>query len=251
MVNININGQILEDVHLVIFDRDGTLIDLYTYWSWMISKRAGLLCERLELDNQHRQGLISAMGIDATRQRIKPQGPVGLKKREVVMQAAIDYLASRGISGSMNSCIEAFGETDAISLNNLSGIVRPISGLYKLYEDLLSKSCKIAIATTDKTHRAKLVMDFLDLTSKTDLIVGEDSVSKPKPSPEMIEYILETLKIDRGKAIMVGDAVSDMRMGKNANLRSCLAVLTGISDKQMLKEHSDYLIDDISAIKIE
>ena len=55
---------VLSKVRLVIFDKDGTLIELYRYWSAMVGLRARLISEKLGIGRQHLSGLVYAMGVD-------------------------------------------------------------------------------------------------------------------------------------------------------------------------------------------
>jgi phosphoglycolate phosphatase len=251
MVNLKLDNDVIEGIELVIFDRDGTLIDLYAYWSWMIAKRAELICSKLKLQPKHKKGLMFAMGIDERNKRIRPEGPVGLKKREIVMQAAIDYLLSLNLRDVSDICLESFQEVNKLSFDNLENIIKPLNGLYGLFDDLVRNSCKIAIATTDKTDRARLAMDFLKLTHKIDVIVGENDVKEAKPAPDMAYVILERLNVKKDRAVMVGDAVTDIQMGRNAGLKASIAVLTGLAPEDELEKFTSYVIESIEDIKVE
>jgi phosphoglycolate phosphatase-like HAD superfamily hydrolase len=59
MIDLSVNFNIIRDVGLVIFDKDGTLIELYHYWSQMVALRARLIGEALGLDT-NRQASRSA-----------------------------------------------------------------------------------------------------------------------------------------------------------------------------------------------
>jgi len=251
MVNLNVDGVLLKDVELVVLDRDGTLIDLYKYWSGMVRKRAELICKSFNLNNSDQDKLMQNMGIDLVNKRIKPQGPVGLKKREVVMQQAINYLESIGVNDSESVCEDNFKEVDKWSLNNLNSLIIPIPGALELFEELKKKSCKIAIATNDRKERAQLTMDFLGLANQIDFIVGVDSVGNGKPAPDMIDLIINSLVIDRAKTIIVGDAITDVEMGLNAKLKASIGVCTGLTPRSELEKKTKYVIDDISQIVVE
>lgn len=251
MVNIVVNGNSLEGIELAIFDRDGTLIDLYQYWSQMVAKRAELICKNFNLDLTHQENLMYKMGIDIVRKRIKPQGPVGLKRREVVMNEAIEYLGSIGIKDADSICIDVFKEVDKWSLINFKSLVVPIPGFLELFRELKKHSCKIAIATTDRTDRAKLTMEFLGLAKQIDFIVGTDSVQNGKPAPDMLDLILKNLNIDSSKAIMVGDAITDIEMGINAKVKASIGVCTGLTARGDLEKKTKYVVDNISQILVE
>jgi len=251
LVNIIVNDNKIEDIQLMIFDKDGTLIDLYNYWSNMIRYRAELICKELDLDKTHEKRLMYEMGVDLDTKSLRPEGPVGVKKREVVMQAAVDYLASIGYPDIRDLCFEAFKEVDRISLLDLRQFIRPINGADNLINELFKNGCKIAIATTDTTERAKIAMNFLGFADKIDLVAGADMVNNSKPDPEMIYVILDALNIDRLNAVMIGDAATDVQIGINANLRASIAVLAGFSSADELRKLTPYVVGSIRGIIVE
>lgn len=250
MVNIKVNNQTIEGIELVIFDKDGTLMDLYHYWSQMVGLRAKFICQKLDLDMTHHNNLLYGMGVDSKVSKLRPEGPVGLKKREIVLQAAVDYLASIGYPETYDLCFEVFKEVDRLSSENLKQFIRPIDGANDIVNTLSENGCKIAIATTDVTKRAKLAMEFLGIADKIDFIAGADMVSNSKPDPEMVYVILNTLNIDRSNAVIVGDAITDVQLGINANLKASIGVLTGLSSYKQLKIITSYVINDVSDMKI-
>jgi|TARA_B100001964_G_scaffold245808_1_gene336695 phosphoglycolate phosphatase len=250
MVNFRLDDLEINNIELIIFDKDGTLVDLYHYWSQMTSLRSKLICEKLKLDLSHKKRLDLIMGVDEKEKKLREDGPVGVKKREIVMQVAIDYLESYSFDNVYKICFNAFEEVNEISSSKLSKLIKPINGLYELFENLVKSSCKIAIATTDTYTRTKLIMDYLDLRDKTDYIIGADLVKECKPSPEMINKILKDLSIEKEKTIMVGDAITDIEMGLNAKIKASVGVCTGLNPREKLLEKTKYVINDISEIRI-
>lgn len=250
-MNIKINSEIIRNIRLVIFDKDGTLIDLYNYWSNMVNFRASVAQSKLDFNEEIKKEIMYAMGIDLKRKKIRPGGPVGLKKREIVMKVMSEELEKMGFCDVEDLCFNAFKEADILSLNHLSKIIKPLNGMHELIENLHKKGCKIAIATTDKTERAGLAADVLGISDKIDMIVGEDMVKNCKPSPEMVKLILNTMKIPRENAVMVGDALTDVKMGINAGLTACIGVCSGLTSRESLLEKTKYVVEDISKIVIE
>ena len=249
-VDIVLDTHVIESVDLVIFDKDGTLMDLYHYWSQMICLRADHIARELYLDTRHKNGLIYEMGVDLANGRLRPQGPVGIKKRSEVLQAAVDYLDSIGLKDNYNLCNNAFGHVDAISSSRVKDFIKPIAGANELLEALRSRKCKIAIATTDISDRARLAMKYLGFLSKIDFIIGADMVKKTKPDPEMIYKTLEMLSVDASSSVMVGDATTDIEIGLNAGLKASVAVLTGLSQESELRELTPYVVKSVKDIVI-
>ena len=246
MVSLEINNDILENVQLIIFDKDGTLMDLYNYWSNMVAYRVELAQEKLCFDESCRKEIMYAMGVDTDKGKLRKEGPVGLKKREIVMQAMIDALETIGFKDTHDLCFEIFREVDRKSIEYFPHIIKPINGMHHLVDSLKKYNCKIAIATTDKTERAHLAMNFLGIADKVDAVIGEDLVAQCKPSPDMVDLILKELSVDREDTVMVGDAITDIEMGINAGVKASIGVCSGLTPKEMLLEKTQYVIEDIS-----
>jgi phosphoglycolate phosphatase len=250
MAEVVVDNEVISDIDLVVFDKDGTLIDLHYYWYTMVSYRAKMICEYLGLTKKDFENLMEVMGINTKQKRVKPEGPVGQKKREIVMMAAVDYLRSTGFPGQFKLCREVFARVDKSSVSNLKDIVRPIEGLFSIFDAIKRTSCQIAIATSDITNRVWLVMNHLGLKDKVDVVVGSDRVAREKPHPETIEMILKELQVSSENAIMVGDACADLEMGISAGMRASIGVTSGVSSKKDLLAITSYVIPNISFISI-
>jgi len=250
VVNLEVNSNIIENVGLVIFDKDGTLMDLYNYWSSMVGYRVELIKQRLGFNDTQKKEIMYAMGVDLANKRLRSEGPVGIKKREIVMAAMENSLSGMGFCGIHDLCFEIFGEADKMSLEHLPEIVKPVKGMHELINALHERLCHIAIATTDKTERAKLAIKFLEISDKVDIVVGEDMVKNYKPYPDMINFILNSLSVDKDSAVMVGDAIADIEMGNNAGLKASIAVCSGIASKGQFLGKTKHVVQDISEITI-
>lgn len=250
MVNIQVGNHLLENIELMIFDKDGTIIDLYQYWSRMVYFRSLFICQRTGIDISHLNRLGYVMGVDWEAGRLRPEGPVGLKKREVVMREAINYLEGLGLSQVDELCSQVFKDVDDFSLTRLYDFIKPIDGSVELIKQLFTKGCKVAIATTDLSSRAYVAMKHLGLENHINLIIGAEMVKKPKPDPEQIELALARLSVSRERTIMVGDAATDVEMGINAGVRGAIGLLTGFGTYEEFRRMTPYIVPDISHIKV-
>lgn len=250
MANLLISGNEIASVQLVIFDKDGTIMELYHYWSQMIGLRARFLCQELGLDQTHEDQLLYVMGVDREAGRLRPEGPVGLKKREIVLKAAVDYLNAIGQPDTQGLCAGVFEEVDRVSSAGLAQFVKPIPGAVELIDTLRLAGCKLAIATTDRSSRAALAIEHLGLKDKFDIIIGAEAVKKNKPDPEMILAILERLDVPREHSVMVGDALTDIQMGINAGVKAAIAVLTGFATHDQCQGITPYIAETIGHIEV-
>jgi len=249
MIDLSVNSTVIHDVGLVIFDKDGTLIELYAYWSQMVALRARIICEALGLGMEHQAGLRWALGVDEKAGRLRHDGPVGLKKREIILNAAADYLDGIGHRDTLRLCEHAFDRADEISMGSLRQFIRPIQGAVSLMGALHARGCRVALATVDVGRRARLAMDFMGVSDTLDLIVGGEEVARAKPDPEMIHIILDRVGIGRSQAVMVGDALSDVQMGIGAGLKASIGVLTGFATAEQLRTLTPFIARDVSELR--
>jgi len=250
MIDLSVNSKVIHDVGLVIFDKDGTLIELYHYWSQMVALRTRIIGEAVDLGTEHQAGLRWALGVDEKAGRLRREGPVGLKKREIVLKAATDYLDGIGHRDTLQLCEQAFERADEISSGDLRQFIRPIQGAVSLMGALHDHGCRIALATVDVSRRARLAMEFMGISDTLDLVVGGEEVARSKPDPEMIHIILDRLGIGRSQAVMVGDALSDVQMGINAGLKACIGVLTGFATAEQIRTLTPFIARDVSELAV-
>lgn len=243
-------GERLGPVDLAVFDKDGTLIDVHVYWSAMIGFRATRICAALGLGQEMKRGLMESMGVDVTAMRIKPEGPVGIKKREIVLQSGVAFLAARGHGDQSELFIDVFAQVDRDSQERFDEIIKPCDGLHEMLEALQTRGCKVALATTDRSDRAAKAMDHLGLSGMIDLIVGADMVAQPKPAAESVLMACESLGTPPSKTVMVGDAPYDVLAGLNAKCLASIGVASGMNSAEELRSLTPHVVDGISSIRI-
>lgn len=93
-----------------------------------------------------------------------------------------------------------------------------------------------SIATSKKTEFAELSCKHLGLDPFIDLYIGDDKVKNKKPDPEMLHDTLDHFDgIAVDQAVMIGDATTDIIMGKAINMDT-IAVTWGAHTRDALTE---------------
>jgi len=238
------------NIDLVIFDKDGTLIDVHYYWCGMIELRAKKLSkDYVGVFKQQAaiQELMFNMGIDLHIRKIKTEGPVGIKSREFIINICYQTLKKYCQLITIDQISSVFQEIDERSKQDLTTLVRPLRGVEDLLLSLKKKKIKIAVATVDLTSRAKLAMDSIGLVNYFDYIVGSDLVKKSKPSPDLVNYLCDKMSVDKNRVIVVGDSIVDLEMAGSANV-AFIGVKTGLHSPEFLSR-SKILVNDLTYIE--
>jgi phosphoglycolate phosphatase len=230
---------------LVIFDKDGTLIDFHYMWgSWAVE-----LARRLEEATglPLAESLFSAMGFDPATNRIIPSGPLALDPVLQIQGLIMTVLQKVGLpaQASEAALAAAWHVPDPIRL------ARPLADLTLLFSALRASGAKIAIATSDDRPQTEMTLAAWKLTELVDAYVCADDGILLKPAPDMILVLCEALHLPASRTLMVGDNVPDLQMGRAAGAGFTLGVLSGLASAAELAPHADLLLPSVDDLLLK
>ena len=98
-------------------------------------------------------------------------------------------------------------------------------GVEEMLRNLVASHIKISVATNAPTQFALRMLEHLRVKNLFDMIIGADLVNHSKPSPEMLNNILNYYSFDEKnhKAWMVGDNSKDILSAASAGIDSIFA----------------------------
>jgi len=234
---------------LVIFDKDGTLVD-YRQVDLELAMARRKSVEKLA-GKDVADFWARAVGAEMKGGDMDYCGPLGTLPNceELIVAATAFYLKGCSWDEAKELAHKAYDDAD--------GLMKPPYGSV-LLEDvpaalrrLKNGGLKLAIAST---YAHKMTIDSLRklrVLSLFDALVGPEDVVNGKPAPDMVLEILKETKCKACDTVMVGDSVSDMMMGKNAEVKTCVGVLTGISQKKDLNEFADVVISSVAQLDVK
>ncbi len=109
-------------------------------------------------------------------------------------------------------------------------------GVEEMLKSLVASHIKISVATNAPTQFALRMLEHLRVKNLFDIIIGADLVNHSKPSPEMLNNILNYYNFDEKnhKAWMVGDNSKDALSAASAGIES-IFVTWGFSPESSAK----------------
>lgn len=242
--------QVLEksyETDLVIFDKDGTLLDFKETWIAIIQELIDAIAAYQPMTASLRDRIEHALGIFLDRREIDGYGPLAMGTF-TECNALIAYCLYReGQRWDKAQNIVDLMANQVFGPATREKSVKAAPGALNLLKALKSRGIDIAVATNDKQSDAQIDMDFIGATPYIDLVVGADSVANAKPAPDMVNKICQALGKTSGKSILVGDTIMDAMLGKNAGVMLTIGV-SGIVSSDVLAEHVDVVISSLEDI---
>ncbi|GAA4873640.1 HAD-IA family hydrolase [Saccharopolyspora cebuensis] len=105
----------------------------------------------------------------------------------------------------------------------LADRVRLFDGVRELLSDLRGRGVRMAVATGKSGPRARSLLDGLGVLGYFEHVIGSDEVARAKPAPDIVLRALELLDTPAHRAVMVGDAVTDLVAAREAGVRGIAA----------------------------
>jgi HAD superfamily hydrolase (TIGR01509 family) len=89
-----------------------------------------------------------------------------------------------------------------------------------------------ATVTGKRAADCERILRGLGIASEVDVYLGGDSVSRPKPAPDLAQHAMERLRCEANECVVIGDANADIAMGKAAGART-IQVLWGFARERI------------------
>ena len=110
--------------------------------------------------------------------------------------------------------------------------------------DLLARPFRAAVATGKSQRGADRAVNQHGLGDRFEIVLGGDSVPRPKPNPDLLHAIMEATKT-KG-LVMIGDTTYDLEMAKAAGVQA-IGVSWGHHSKERLLEWSP-VVDSVEEL---
>lgn len=106
----------------------------------------------------------------------------------------------------------------------------------------LLKACGIKRAiNTNRTTSMKYIMEDFNLWPFFDMVVTALDVKNPKPHPESIEKIIQSLNVEKNETIFIGDSEVDQKTALSAGVKFVSYKNKEIGNDFFIENHLDLL----------
>jgi phosphoglycolate phosphatase len=121
-------------------------------------------------------------------------------------------------------------------------------GVKEALEKLASRGYRMGIATSRSEKSLVMLLGEHGISQYFEVLGAVGSVERPKPNPDIVLWVLGRMGASPDQAMVIGDTVFDIQMGKAARCRTCAVTYGNHGREQLLTSDPDLLIDDLRVL---
>ena len=232
---------------LIVFDKDGTLMDFDAFWVNVSIVAIKEVLKNVKMEEVDVDKFITVFGVKDGITDIDGMLCKGTYKQ--LGLAVYDILKEYGCANEPDEIVDML--KNAYKNNTNAGEVKPTcDNIRDVLSTLKNDGRKLAIVTTDNYEITYECLDKLGVRDLFDAVFADDGVIPTKPDPTCILEYCKTLGITAGDAVMVGDTMTDVRFARNAGM-NVICVGTTEENRSKLVDYADAVVNDISYIPAE
>ncbi len=229
---------------VIVFDKDGTLIDFNAFWIKISVYAIKDILRELGREDIPYEKILSVLGVEngeADIDGILCKGTyeqMGLAVHNILKEYRCDVLPEDVIQ----MVIEAYNK------NADKGEIKPTcENIREVLERLKNDGKKLLVVTTDNSEITHKCLEKLGIQEFFDKVYTDDGKTPVKPDPYCILEYCRLNDIDKDKIVMVGDTMTDIQFARNAGI-SVIGVGASGKNRDKLSDCADAVVSDISYI---
>jgi phosphoglycolate phosphatase-like HAD superfamily hydrolase len=244
MPRLSAGGQ-SRDIDLVIFDKDGTLVDFDRLWAGKLKAGIDAVMAAAGPSPALEAALCATLGIEPASMRVIPESPLAVATLPKLMLACAVVLHQHGRPWHAAETLAREVFHPVIQEPPRPDDLTPIGDVKGLMTRLAQGGCRIAIFTSDDRHATEVSLPMLGVAGLVEAMVCGDDPITGKPAGDGIIHLARRLGVDPTRVLMIGDSVTDMKAAMAAGAGWRLAVRSGTGDAASLAGAADAVIDTI------
>lgn len=116
-------------------------------------------------------------------------------------------------------------------------------GIKEVLADLKDAGHSLYVVSSKGSASLERNLDKLAISQYFTDLIGSDLVDNYKPAPDGILKLVDKYQLDKQQAVMIGDAVFDLQMGKRAGVNTAAAGWGAYDIHAIKAERPTYLLD--------
>ncbi|WP_044500330.1 HAD family hydrolase [Nostoc sp. PCC 7107] len=241
MVTIQCKNITFANIQAIFFDKNGTLENSEAYLRSLGQKASRIIDAQIPGIGEP---LLMAFGINGNS--IDPAGLLTVASRRETEIATAAYIAEtgRGWFESLRIARQSLNEAEKYLEKSPAPL---FPGSLELLQSLSAAGIKLGMISAATTAEVKAFVARYKLNDYIQAEIGVDD-GPSKPDPALFLQACQVLGVEPSAALMVGDAVGDMQMARNAKAAGCIGITwIGKSDHV---QGADVVIHQLNEIQV-
>ena len=138
MINLISKDWILSNVETVLFDKDGTFIDLHYFWGKMTEMRAREVIKRFNLHNDCFSRLCGFLGYDTSSCKMLADGITALYSRVKIIEIFKSNLLELGVRTTDSDIADIFDFVSSEFYKDMVKYTKPIGEAIDFIKELIT-----------------------------------------------------------------------------------------------------------------
>jgi len=250
MINLKTNDWKIKNIDTVLFDKDGTFIDLHYFWGKMTELRINAVIKKYSLDNKFFRELCLSLGYDILTQKMLKNGITALYSRPKIIELFKNDLSHHNIQATEEEIEHIFNDVSKQFYSQMNKYTKPINSAIEFIKKLNAKGVKCGIVTSDSIESTNLTIKHFQWEDLFQVVIGRESTIEDKESGVGTKKALQFLNSNQRTTVMIGDAPMDYIAAKNASIENVILVSTGQIEKEELSKISPYTVESLEYVTI-
>lgn len=249
MINLQSQNWQIENIETVLFDKDGTFVDLDYFWGKVTELRVKEVIKKYKLTEERFEKLCLFLGYNCLTQKMLSDGITALYSRQKIIEIFTKNLEELNIFVEQKEIEEIFNKVTEKFNKECYKYTKPINSAIEFIKKLRKKGIKLGVVTSDSLYTTELTLKHFGWDKYFDVVIGRESTTQPKESGEGIKLALKKIKANPQTTIMIGDAPMDYIAATNAGLKATILVSTGQININELRKTSNYVVKTLKEIE--
>jgi phosphoglycolate phosphatase len=233
-------------IRAILFDKDGTLVDLRATWVPRYRAAAAALARAAGRGEPFATELLRRLGWDPVAGSLAADSPL--------LWATNRTIAERWAAEPELRPLRSAGvDPVALALAELEDEERhpprPLGDVQGLLGRLAGRRLALGLATMDREAAARRGAERLGIAPRLRFVAGCDSGFGQKPGPGMALAFCAAVGVSPAEVLLVGDSPADLAMARAAGLGLAVAVRSGGAREADLAPLADRLLEDVHGLE--
>lgn len=248
MISLKSKNWVLNNIETIIFDKDGTFIDLHYFWGKMTEMRVREIVSRYDLEDTVFNLLCLKLGYDPESKKMLSDGITALYSRSKIIEIFVEDLKEIGLNLTFYDLEGLFDDVANDFYKDLLDFVKPIEEAIDFIKKVKKMGLRTGIVTADSLDSTNLILNNFGWKDLFDVVIGRESSSYTKESGIPLKMAIDELNANPDNTIMIGDAPTDAIAAKNAGVKKSILVATGQVKFEDLLKNTNYVVNSLSEI---